>query len=266
VARGRAGTWATCADVNAGPGIRDRAVAELGERCGAGFFPRPPRLVVARGGGPPQVRPRPRGSPRRTRGGTGRRDRPGGPPAVACRHGHTIPPQRVRRHHVIPVISRGRLVQTITTWCKHSCGLTGSAARCPVCRSVSTSGKDWVLTRPHNLPCVGSSRWCSGASGGGAAPRSVRARRSPSRSLRCRTGCGPQPGCGPHSRWRWKTGGISPRPPRRTGCRGRRCSGRWWPGGGRVGRSGAGAGAGGGDGRDPVRAAAVGTSAMPPCS
>ena len=29
------------------------------------------------------------------------------------------------------------------------------AARCPVCRSVSTSGKDWVLTRPHDLPCGG---------------------------------------------------------------------------------------------------------------
>ncbi|MFD1533620.1 ISL3 family transposase [Pseudonocardia aurantiaca] len=29
------------------------------------------------------------------------------------------------------------------------------AARCPECRSVSTSGKEWVLTRPHNLPCGG---------------------------------------------------------------------------------------------------------------
>jgi len=29
------------------------------------------------------------------------------------------------------------------------------AARCPGCRSVSTSGKDWVLTRPHDLPCGG---------------------------------------------------------------------------------------------------------------
>jgi transposase len=29
------------------------------------------------------------------------------------------------------------------------------AARCPVCRVVSTSGKDWVLTRPHDLPCGG---------------------------------------------------------------------------------------------------------------
>jgi transposase len=29
------------------------------------------------------------------------------------------------------------------------------AARCPGCRLVSTSGKDWVLTRPHDLPCGG---------------------------------------------------------------------------------------------------------------
>jgi hypothetical protein len=29
------------------------------------------------------------------------------------------------------------------------------AARCPACRVVSTSGKDWVLTRPHHLPCGG---------------------------------------------------------------------------------------------------------------
>jgi len=29
------------------------------------------------------------------------------------------------------------------------------AARCPGCRVVSTSGKDWVLTRPHDLPCGG---------------------------------------------------------------------------------------------------------------
>jgi transposase len=26
------------------------------------------------------------------------------------------------------------------------------AARCPGCRSVSTSGKEWVLTRPHDVP------------------------------------------------------------------------------------------------------------------
>lgn len=29
------------------------------------------------------------------------------------------------------------------------------AARCPVCREVSVSGKDWVLTRPKDLPCGG---------------------------------------------------------------------------------------------------------------
>jgi transposase len=29
------------------------------------------------------------------------------------------------------------------------------AARCPACGSLSTSGKDWVLTRPRDLPCGG---------------------------------------------------------------------------------------------------------------
>jgi hypothetical protein len=32
------------------------------------------------------------------------------------------------------------------------------AARCPCCRTRSTSGKDWVLTRPHDLPCGGEVR------------------------------------------------------------------------------------------------------------
>lgn len=31
------------------------------------------------------------------------------------------------------------------------------AARCPVCGVVSTSGKEWVLTRPRDLPCGGGS-------------------------------------------------------------------------------------------------------------
>ncbi|HEY2834355.1 MAG TPA: ISL3 family transposase [Sporichthyaceae bacterium] len=30
------------------------------------------------------------------------------------------------------------------------------AARCPVCRETSSSGKDWVLTRPKDLPCGGA--------------------------------------------------------------------------------------------------------------
>ncbi len=29
------------------------------------------------------------------------------------------------------------------------------AARCPSCRVLSSSGKDWVLTRPRDLPCGG---------------------------------------------------------------------------------------------------------------
>lgn len=36
------------------------------------------------------------------------------------------------------------------------------AARCPACQVVSTSGKDWVLSRPHDLPCGGGQvavRW-----------------------------------------------------------------------------------------------------------
>jgi transposase len=31
-----------------------------------------------------------------------------------------------------------------------------NAARCPVCGTVSSSGKDWVLTRPKDLPCGGA--------------------------------------------------------------------------------------------------------------
>jgi len=45
------------------------------------------------------------------------------------------------------------------------------AARCPACRVVSTSGKGWVLTRPHDLPC-----------GGGQVAVQLRTRR-----WRCRT-------------------------------------------------------------------------------
>ena len=33
-----------------------------------------------------------------------------------------------------------------------------NAARCPACRVVSTSGKDWVLARPHDLPSDGAGR------------------------------------------------------------------------------------------------------------
>ena len=41
----------------------------------------------------------------------------------------------------------GKIVQLVTD--------DPDAARCPVCRSVSTSGKGWVLTRPRDLPCGG---------------------------------------------------------------------------------------------------------------
>jgi transposase len=40
-----------------------------------------------------------------------------------------------------------RIVQLITE--------DPDAARCPQCQVRSTSGKDWVLTRPHDLPCGG---------------------------------------------------------------------------------------------------------------
>jgi transposase len=56
-----------------------------------------------------------------------------------------------------------RIVQLITD--------DPDAARCPGCRVRSTSGKDWVLTRPHDLP-----------SGGG--PVAVQWRK---RQWRCRT-------------------------------------------------------------------------------
>lgn len=66
-----------------------------------------------------------------------------------------------------------------------------------------------------------SSRCCNGASGAGAAARpTVHARRSPSRSRRCRPGCGPRLGCVRRWRWPWRTVGISPRSPPRMGCGG----------------------------------------------
>ncbi len=40
-----------------------------------------------------------------------------------------------------------RIVQVVTD--------DQDAARCPGCREVSSSGKDWVLTRPHDLPSGG---------------------------------------------------------------------------------------------------------------
>jgi hypothetical protein len=76
--------------------------------------------------------------------------------------------------------------------------LRNTRARCPVCGSLSTSGKDSVLTRPRDLPCGGEFALVQWRSGGGcAAPLAVRGRRSPSRSLRCRPGCAPPRGCGP---------------------------------------------------------------------
>jgi transposase len=48
---------------------------------------------------------------------------------------------------VAPVAAGVRIVQLVTD--------DPDAARCPACRTLSTSGKDWVLTRPHDLPCGG---------------------------------------------------------------------------------------------------------------
>ena len=103
------------------------------------------------------------------------------------------------------------------------------AARCPACRVVSTSGKDWVLTRPHDLPCGGGQvavqwrkrRWRCRTAGVCAAVVHRAGRAGPGRDA------DHDAGCGPRSRWRSRTAAISPRSPRRTGCRGRRCSGRW---------------------------------------
>ena len=102
------------------------------------------------------------------------------------------------------------------------------AARCPACATVSTSGKDWVLTRPRDLPCGGRVRGGAVAQAALAVPHRglCRGRRSPSRSPRCRPGCAPRLGCGRRWRWRWRTAGTSPRSLLRIGCRGRRCSGR----------------------------------------
>jgi transposase len=41
-----------------------------------------------------------------------------------------------------------RIVQLVTS--------DTDAARCPGCRVVSTSGKEWVLTRSKDLPCGGT--------------------------------------------------------------------------------------------------------------
>ena len=41
----------------------------------------------------------------------------------------------------------GKIVQLVTD--------DPDAARCPACATESTSGKDWVLTRPRDLPCGG---------------------------------------------------------------------------------------------------------------
>jgi transposase len=49
--------------------------------------------------------------------------------------------------HVVPTAAGVKIVQLVTD--------DPDAARCPVCRAVSTSGKDWVLTRPRDLPCGG---------------------------------------------------------------------------------------------------------------
>src|SRR4051794_24567171 len=53
------------------------------------------------------------------------------------------------------------------------------AARRPGCRVLSSLGKDWVLTRPHDLPrAAGSLRWCGGAGAGAGGRSAVRAGRS----------------------------------------------------------------------------------------
>jgi transposase len=48
---------------------------------------------------------------------------------------------------VVRTGSGGKIVQLVTN--------DPDAARCPACARVSTSGKDWVLTRPRDLPCGG---------------------------------------------------------------------------------------------------------------
>jgi transposase len=48
---------------------------------------------------------------------------------------------------VVPAELGVKIVQLVTD--------DPDAARCPGCRAVSSSGKDWVLTRPRDLPCGG---------------------------------------------------------------------------------------------------------------
>ena len=50
--------------------------------------------------------------------------------------------------HVVLTVLGVKIVQLVTD--------DPDAARCPSCRVLSSSGKDWVLTRPRDLPCGGS--------------------------------------------------------------------------------------------------------------
>ena len=131
------------------------------------------------------------------------------------------------------------------------------AARCPACRVVSTSGKDWVLTRPHDLPC-----------GGGQVAVQWRKRRWRCRTAACTrqsfTEQVAQVPAGMRTTTRLRSGARGggrgrPRSVRgRRGARGVVADGAARGGRPRRGRAGrAGAGAGVGHGRDPVRAAAV---------
>ena len=68
------------------------------------------------------------------------------------------------------------------------------AARCPACAVVATSGKDWVLTRPRDLPCGGEialvqwrkRRWRCRA---GACPPMLPCRGGPATCHRSRIKC-----------------------------------------------------------------------------
>ena len=149
----------------------------------------------------------------------------------------------------------GKIVQLVTD--------DPDAARCPACATVSTSGKDWVLTRPRDLPC-----------GGGFAVVLWRKRRWRCRNVDCdrqtfhRAG---RPGAGRDAHHHSAAGSARGRGGGRPGpVRGRCCASGVVADGatggrrarrGRVGRAGADDGAG--DGRDPVRPAAVAARRAP---
>jgi hypothetical protein len=115
-----------------------------------------------------------------------------------------------------------RVVQLITA--------DPDAARCPECRQLSPSGKEWTLTGRGTCRSVGRRCCCSGASGADGRCRTETCARAsfteqvPELPARVRTTTRL---CVRGWRRRSKAGVARPRWLRRSGCRGRRCITPW---------------------------------------